>query len=134
MITIPTVTWKVAVVLPKDAGLASIDSWDDVQTVAVLMPNVAGIRAQEALLTLIENEAVPLTLPSWLGGATVEVDSSALLFVCAGAFEGLYDAVYDRVTVGKDQGALRPVTVVDESGRAREELQFSLRDQSPAAL
>jgi ATP-dependent Clp protease ATP-binding subunit ClpX len=48
--------------------------------------------------------------------------------VCAGAFEGLYDAVYYRVTAGKDQGALKPVTVVDEDGRAREELQFSLRD------
>ena len=30
--------------------------------------NVAGIRAQEALLTLIENEAVPFTLPDWAGG------------------------------------------------------------------
>ena len=51
-----------------------------------------------------------------------------MLFVCAGAFEGLYDAVYYRVTAGKDQGALKAVTVVDENGRAREELQFSLRD------
>ena len=58
----------------------------------------------------------------------MNVDSSGLLFVCAGAFEGLYDAVYHRVTAGKDQGALKPVTVVDEDGRAREELQFSLRD------
>jgi ATP-dependent Clp protease ATP-binding subunit ClpX len=48
--------------------------------------------------------------------------------VCAGAFEGLYDAVYHRVTAGADQGALKPVTVVDDDGRAREELQFSLRD------
>ena len=48
--------------------------------------------------------------------------------MCAGAFEGLYDAVFHRVTAGRDQGALKPVTVVDENGRAREELQFSLRD------
>ena len=71
---------------------------------------------------------MPLTLPGWAGGATIELDTSGLLFVCAGAFEGLYDAVYDRVTVGKDQGALKPITVVDETGRPREELQFSLRD------
>jgi ATP-dependent Clp protease ATP-binding subunit ClpX len=90
--------------------------------------NVAGIRAQEALLTLIENEAVAFTLPDWAGGITRNVDSSGLLFVCAGAFEGLYDAVYNRVTVGKDQGALKAVTVVDDDGRAREELQFSLRE------
>jgi ATP-dependent Clp protease ATP-binding subunit ClpX len=89
--------------------------------------NVSGIRAQEALLTLIENESVPFTLPAWAGGQTVTVDSSGLLFVCAGAFEGLYDAVFHRVTAGRDKGALQAVTVV-EAGRVREELQFKLRD------
>ena len=67
-----------------------------------------------------------LELPSWAGGGTVAVDSSGLLFVCAGAFEGLYDAVYDRVTIGKDRGALQPVTVVDE-GKVREQVVFQLR-------
>jgi ATP-dependent Clp protease ATP-binding subunit ClpX len=109
-------------------GLVFVDEVDKIRSHVGGQPNVAGIRAQEALLTLIENEAVPYTLPAWAGGGTVNVDSSGLLFVCAGAFEGLYDAVYDRVTIGRDQGALRPVTVVDESGRAHEELQFSLRD------
>ncbi len=109
-------------------GLVFVDEVDKIRSQVGGQPNVAGIRAQEALLTLIENEAVPFTLPGWAGGGTVNVDSSALLFVCAGAFEGLYDAVYDRVTVGRDQGALKPVTVVDEAGRAHEELQFSLRD------
>ena len=76
-------------------------------------------RARARLLTLIENESVPLTLPEWAGGETLNVDSSGLLFVCGGAFEGLYDAVYDRVTVGRDRGALQPVTVV-EGGEVRE--------------
>jgi ATP-dependent Clp protease ATP-binding subunit ClpX len=109
-------------------GLVFVDEVDKIRSQVGGQPNVAGIRAQEALLTLIENEAVPFKMPDWAGGATVGVDSSALLFVCAGAFEGLYDAVYYRVTAGKDQGALKPVTVVDDDGRAREELQFSLRD------
>ena len=109
-------------------GLVFIDEVDKIRSHVGDKPNVAGIRAQEALLTLIENESVAFTLPAWAGGTTVNVDSSGLLFVCAGAFEGLYDAVYYRVTAGKDQGALKPVTVVDENGRAREELQFSLRD------
>ena len=108
-------------------GLVFVDEVDKIRSQVGGAPNVAGIRAQEALLTLIENEAVPFTLPAWAGGGTVNLDSSALLFVCAGAFEGLYDAVYDRVTVGRDQGALKPVTMVDEAGRAHEELQFSLR-------
>jgi ATP-dependent Clp protease ATP-binding subunit ClpX len=108
-------------------GLVFVDEVDKIRSHVGDRPNVAGIRAQEALLTLIENEAVPFELPDWAGGGTVNVDSSSLLFVCAGAFEGLYDAVYDRVTIGKDRGALKPVTVV-EGGDVREELPFALRD------
>ena len=109
------------------SGLVFVDEVDKIRSHVGGAPNVAGIRAQEALLTLIENEAVPVDLPDWLGGGTRTVDSSGLLFVCAGAFEGLYDAVFDRVTIGVDKGALKPVTVV-EGGKVKEELQFALRD------
>jgi ATP-dependent Clp protease ATP-binding subunit ClpX len=109
------------------SGLVFVDEVDKIRSHVGGQPNVAGIRAQEALLTLIENEAVPLNLPAWAGGGTVTVNSSEMLFVCAGAFEGLYDAVYDRITIGKDRGALRPVTVV-EGGRVTEKLVFHLRD------
>jgi ATP-dependent Clp protease ATP-binding subunit ClpX len=108
-------------------GLVFVDEVDKIRSHVGGVANVPGIRAQEALLTLIENEAVPFTLPSWAGAKTVSVDSSGLLFVCAGAFEGLYDAVFHRVTAGRDKGALQAVTVV-EAGRVREELQFKLRD------
>jgi DNA/RNA endonuclease G (NUC1) len=43
-ITIPSTVWKVALILPRDAGLASVTSAADVQVVAVVMPNDAGIR------------------------------------------------------------------------------------------
>lgn len=109
------------------SGLVFVDEVDKIRSHIGGQPNVAGIRAQEALLTLIENEAVPLDLPAWAGGAKVTVNSSELLFICAGAFEGLYDSVYDRVTIGKDRGALRPVTVV-EGGKVQEKLVFHLRD------
>ena len=108
-------------------GLVFVDEVDKIRSLVGGGPNVRGIRAQEALLTLIENEAVPLDLPLWLGGGAVTVDSSGLLFVCAGAFEGLYDAVYDRITIGIDRGSLKPVTVVVDA-KVREELQFRLRD------
>jgi ATP-dependent Clp protease ATP-binding subunit ClpX len=108
-------------------GLVFVDEVDKIRSHLGGKANVPGIRAQEALLTLIENESVPFTLPGWAGGKTVSVDSSGLLFVCAGAFEGLYDAVFHRVTAGRDKGALQAVTVV-EAGRVREELQFKLRD------
>jgi ATP-dependent Clp protease ATP-binding subunit ClpX len=108
------------------SGLVFVDEVDKIRSHVGGQANVSGIRAQEALLTLIENEAVPLGLPAWAGGGTVTVDSSELLFVCAGAFEGLYDSVFDRVTIGKDRGALQPVTVV-EGGKVMEKLVFHLR-------
>ena len=43
-IVIPTVTWKVALIMPRDQGLANIDSYDDVQVIAAIMPNDAGVR------------------------------------------------------------------------------------------
>ena len=77
-------------------GLVFVDEVDKIRSIVGDRPNITGIRAQEALLTLIENEAVAVTLPEWAGGDVVEIDSSGLLFVAGGAFEGLYDAVYDR--------------------------------------
>lgn len=114
-------------------GLVFIDEVDKIRSHVGDRPNVAGIRAQEALLTLIENEAVPFELPPWVAehggepGRRVRIDSSQLLFVCAGAFEGLYQSVYDRVTIGRDRGSLKAVTVVDD-GEVSESLQFKLRE------
>ncbi|MDX1382476.1 MAG: AAA family ATPase [Thermoanaerobaculia bacterium] len=108
-------------------ALVFVDEVDKIRANVGGQVHTAGIRAQEALLTLIENEAVQLQLPEWAGGRITEIDSRGILFVCAGAFEGLYDSVYDRVTVGEDRGALKPVTVVD-GGQVHEETPFSLRD------
>jgi ATP-dependent Clp protease ATP-binding subunit ClpX len=108
-------------------GLVFVDEIDKIRTRVGGDAHVDGIRAQEALLTLIENEAVPFSLPDWAGGEVVTVNSSNLLFVCGGAFEGLYDAVFDRVTVGKDRGHLKPVNVVVD-GTVEQEIQFTLRD------
>lgn len=38
-ITIPAQTWKVAVIMPRDQGLANVDSHDDLEVIAVIMPN-----------------------------------------------------------------------------------------------
>ena len=108
-------------------GLVFVDEVDKIRSHVGGELHAAGIRAQEALLTLIENESMPFDLPEWAGGGTVRVDSGGILFVAAGAFEGLYDAVYDRVTVGRDRGALQAMTVV-EGREVREETRFALRD------
>lgn len=109
-------------------GIVFVDEVDKIRAWVGDQPNTNGIRAQEALLTVMENESVPFTLPQWAGGDTITIDSSNLLFVCAGAFEGLYDAVYDRVTIGKDRGALKATTEVGEDGNVHEKLVFHLRD------
>ena len=108
-------------------GVVFVDEVDKIRASVGDQPNVTGIRAQESLLTLIENEAIPLTIPDWAGGGTVTFDASHLLFVCAGAFEGLYDEVYDRITVGRDRGALQGVSVMD-GGEVHHEMRFSLRE------
>jgi ATP-dependent Clp protease ATP-binding subunit ClpX len=108
-------------------GIVFVDEVDKIRAWVGDEPNISGIRAQEALLTVMENEAIPITLPDWAGGGSLTIDSSGLLFVCGGAFEGLYDAVFDRVTIGKDRGSLKPVTVV-EGGQVTEKLDFKLRD------
>ena len=43
-ITIPASTWKVAVILPRDQGLANVHGVQDLEVVAVIMPNNPGIR------------------------------------------------------------------------------------------
>ncbi len=45
IITIPSAMWKVAIVMPRNQGLNDVDSHDDVQVFAVIMPNEAGIRS-----------------------------------------------------------------------------------------
>ena len=44
LVTIPEAVWKVAVVMPHDAGLEDVGSWRDLEVIAVVMPNVAGVR------------------------------------------------------------------------------------------
>jgi len=43
-IVIPTSTWKVAVILPRDQGLSSIHDYRDLEVIAVNMPNEPGVR------------------------------------------------------------------------------------------
>jgi DNA/RNA endonuclease G (NUC1) len=43
-VVIPTHTWKVALILPRDQGLDDVRDYRDVQVIAVVMPNEPGIR------------------------------------------------------------------------------------------
>ena len=109
-------------------GLVFVDEVDKIRSQVGGQPNVAGIRAQEALLTLIENESVPVH-PARLGrGSHRERELERPPLRLRRRLRGALRRRLLPGDGGRDQGALRPVTVVDEDGRAREELQFSLRD------
>jgi DNA/RNA endonuclease G (NUC1) len=43
-IVIPTHTWKVAVVMPRNQGLATVDDLSDLEVIAAIMPNEPGVR------------------------------------------------------------------------------------------
>src|SRR5438874_3457077 len=107
-----------------ERGMIFIGEVDKIRAEVKGQPNVRGIVAQEALLTLMENENVEFEYE----GQMHAVNSSGVLFVAGGAFEELYDAVLRRATIGQDVAPMRPIVVVSASGEVREELPFHLRD------
>lgn len=105
-------------------GMIFVDEVDKIRASVSGQPNVRGIVAQEALLTLMENENVEFEVD----GRMYSVNSSHVLFVAGGAFEELYESVLRRATIGQDVTPMKPVVVVSASGEVREELPFHLRD------
>src|SRR3977135_3641769 len=79
-----------------EPGILFIDEVDKIRADVRGTPNVRGIVAQEALLTLMENENVEFEVEGRKHG----VNSSGVLFVAGGAFEELYEAVLRRATIG----------------------------------
>ncbi|MGH9456821.1 MAG: AAA family ATPase [Thermoanaerobaculia bacterium] len=114
-----------AIVRSVERGIVFIDEVDKIRAHVGPTPNVRGIVAQEALLTLMENENVEFDSPE---GTHLVMNTSGMLFVAGGAFEELYDAVLRRALTGTDGTPLRSVVVVSTSGEVREELPFHLRD------
>jgi ATP-dependent Clp protease ATP-binding subunit ClpX len=94
-------------------------------------PYVTGINIQQALLTLIEGESVlwPITVLRDKLPETVRatVDTGRMLFLCAGAFETLYDQVFQRV-VSPKSGIKLPTTTVYENGKIQIREYFTLRE------
>ncbi len=104
-------------------GIVFIDEVDKIRAQVGGEPNVRGIVAQEALLTLMENENIEFEI----NGTPHVVNSSNVLFVAGGAFEELYESVLRRATVGQDVTPMKPVVVVSASGEVREEMPFHLQ-------
>lgn len=107
-----------------------IDEVDKISGMVGGKPYVTGINIQQALLTLIEGESMLHHLTIYKGKtperASVNVDSGKMLFLCAGAFETLYDQVYRRVTSPTSRVKL-PTETVYENGEVQIREVFMLR-------
>jgi ATP-dependent Clp protease ATP-binding subunit ClpX len=107
-----------------------VDEVDKVSGVVGGKPYVTGINIQQALLTLIEGEKVVHTLRTKRDGKVQEeqinLDTGRMLFLCAGAFEKLYDQVFARVTSPTSRVKLPTETVI-EDGQVEIREYFTLR-------
>jgi len=105
-----------------------LDEIDKVSGMIGGKPYVTGINIQQALLTLVEGEKVDWRLDRETDKdqTVVHLDTSKMLFFCAGAFEALYDQVFRRVTSPTSRVKLPTETVLDD-GRVEIREYFTLR-------
>jgi ATP-dependent Clp protease ATP-binding subunit ClpX len=107
-----------------------LDEIDKVSSIVGGKAYVTGINIQQALLTLIEGEKILYPLAVYkckeAERVSVTVDTGKMLFLCAGAFETLYNQVYRRVTSPTSRVKL-PTETVYENGEVQIREYFTLR-------
>ncbi len=109
-----------------------IDEIDKMSSIVAGKPNAIGVVLQQGLLTLMEGEVVTYkTFASENGEekpVTLNIDTRHMMFICGGAFEGLYDQVYLRVINPASGEKLKSQAVQMADGQVRIETRFSLAD------
>ncbi len=110
-----------------------IDEIDKMSSVVAGKPNPLGVVLQQGLLTLMEGEHVAYrTFAVEEDGeereVTLDLDTSHMMFICGGAFEGLYDQVYLRVAKPGSGERLKSHAIQTADGKVRIEERFSLGD------
>jgi ATP-dependent Clp protease ATP-binding subunit ClpX len=107
-----------------------IDEIDKISATVGGKPYVTGINIQQGLLTLIEGERILFPVTQYrnkqLEKVAVHIDTGKMLFLCAGAFESLYDQVYRRVTSPTSRVKL-PTETVYADGEVQIKEYFTLR-------
>jgi len=107
-----------------------VDEIDKMSTLVGGRPNPVGVVLQQGLLTLMEGERLAYRLRGWEDGEererSVEIDTRGMMFVCGGAFEGLYDQVYFRVTKSGSGERLKTEAIRAADGSVRLETRFTL--------
>ena len=110
-------------------GIVFVDEVDKIRSHVKDEPNVSGIVAQESLLTLMESETQLVQIPvkdargDWHKVPT-PIDTGGILFIAGGAFEELYDQVFDRVTAHGKNPPWKLVTKAD--GTIERQIVFQL--------
>jgi len=109
-----------------------VDEIDKMSSVVAGRPNAIGVVLQQGLLTLMEGERVAHKTHAWKDGEekhlTLDIDTGKMMFLCGGAFEGIYDQVFERVTKPGSGERLRTHTIRTADGQVRIETRFSLAD------
>jgi ATP-dependent Clp protease ATP-binding subunit ClpX len=109
-----------------------IDEVDKMSSIVAGKPNPIGVVLQQGLLTLMEGEVVTYKTYAWKDGeektVTLNIDTRHMMFICGGAFEGLYDQVYLRVINPSSGEKLKSQAVQMADGQVRIETRFALAD------
>jgi len=109
-----------------------IDEVDKMSAVVAGKPNPIGVVLQQGLLTLMEGDLVAYATHALDDGVekpcTIEINTRGMMFICGGAFEGLYDQVYMRVLSPSSGEKLRSTAIRTADGQVRIESRFILSD------
>jgi ATP-dependent Clp protease ATP-binding subunit ClpX len=109
-----------------------IDEVDKMSSIVAGKPNPIGVVLQQGLLTLMEGEVVTYKTYASENGdevpVTLNIDTRHMMFICGGAFEGLYDQVYLRVINPSSGEKLKSQAVQMADGQVRIETRFALAD------
>jgi len=109
-----------------------IDEIDKMSAVVAGKPNPIGVVLQQGLLTMMEEESLTYRTHVVTKGKeelrTLDISTGRMMFICGGAFEGLYDQVYYRVISPGSGERLKSTAVRTADGQVRIEERFSLAD------
>lgn len=109
-----------------------IDEIDKMSAVVAGKAHAIGVVLQQGLLTLMEGETVHYPTHAWVDGeerkVDLAIDSGRMMFICGGAFESLYDQVYNRVLKPGSGEKLKTRTTRTAEGKVKMESLFVLSD------
>ncbi len=109
-----------------------IDEIDKMSAVVAGKANAIGVVLQQGLLTLMEGEQLVFPSYAWVDGeekrVNLSIDTGKMMFICGGAFEGLYDQVYNRVLKPGSGEKLKTRTLRTADGKVKMETVFILSD------